>query len=957
MMVRQLRNRSKIASESRTLLLRSILFTGLLAIFFGRALVNPGLSGAATIPLSTEETQPNCSGDKNQSLLKVKFGVLNGRIRVDKERSRGGFEPSELFKCRGLLSNNQSRRQRFEKELIDDLDGAFLLLRRFYLQSIPKEDLARLVTHLPPGARDEFVPFLSSSQRVKLFVYLANEDQLQVISKLDRDQKKEFFAYLPPEVQEEVLKGLPEAEQTALKAKQKQEPPLTAAPPNETQRLAVAGFPATDKETKNPGSWQDFLRVYETWRKSGSEAGPVMIDALDSFLTHNLSPTALRNSSIFGYDSTDNVVDATNGELILRVTDPIGALMNEDDYRVLVPDHVEGITDSEYITVNKEKIFSLLRPLKGQLWKRQRIATYINDYFIRDRTGYERDDLDVLDGPGNNSLSVSPAEVEPKCIVVPPVPQIARVAFLGEVERTDIKLALREVLTDRELNVYRKNPSFIAKCEDQTRPVNVVPGPESGAEVTIKCERVRFQDLIRANDHLPYFNRRNWLVQQTALAQAGFKSIIRPYSPKATEDTADESAEESDDGDDGDCDISPPSFVEIRITKGGTDESLIQKPKPSPSPSPVAAPSPESSPTSSPSTFAAPPQPSPVPASNGAQKPSIQKPKRNSVGAELVYRPDQGVRVYAQYKRLRPGQDDFSIRVGGDGGLLVSGDYETNDLFFGRFERRFPFVARSYSDSIASRIFNTQKMDERRSGAALRVATDIRREPTLFSLSFEARHETVALADDVAVVTKQNVSSLSFGATYSAASKGARFRRQWQFEPLLRFGLGVSNQPSFSVWQLNGRLHQYLPNRFDLILDGRIDLASKDTPLFEQPSFGSSDTVRGFRADDAIGRRQWALKNEFVMPVPGTSPDSSGLLGTIRDRMQLAGFIDVGGIYQTTGSKPGVRVGPGVGIRFNYQGMNLQLDWAYGLGDASVGRGRGRFYFSVSREISRLIRQ
>jgi outer membrane protein assembly factor BamA len=73
--------------------------------------------------------------------------------------------------------------------------------------------------------------------------------------------------------------------------------------------------------------------------------------------------------------------------------------------------------------------------------------------------------------------------------------------------------------------------------------------------------------------------------------------------------------------------------------------------------------------------------------------------------------------------------------------------------------------------------------------------------------------------------------------------------------------------------------------------------------------------------------------------------------------VQLAAFFDVGGMYQTTGSAAGTRVGSGVGVRFAYGAQVLKFDWAYGIGNGAQERGRGRFYFSISREIPRLIRR
>ena len=119
-------------------------------------------------------------------------------------------------------------------------------------------------------------------------------------------------------------------------------------------------------------------------------------------------------------------------------------------------------------------------------------------------------------------------------------------------------------------------------------------------------------------------------------------------------------------------------------------------------------------------------------------------------------------------------------------------------------------------------------------------------------------------------------------------------------------------------------------------LTGRLENAVGDVPIFELPSLGGADTVRGFRADDAIGRRLWSTQNElWWRAFPRLPP------------LKIATFFDVGGAYQTTGSYPGLRAGPGTGLRLDLRVVVLKFDWAYGFGHAATGGSRGKFYFNV----------
>ncbi len=117
---------------------------------------------------------------------------------------------------------------------------------------------------------------------------------------------------------------------------------------------------------------------------------------------------------------------------------------------------------------------------------------------------------------------------------------------------------------------------------------------------------------------------------------------------------------------------------------------------------------------------------------------------------------------------------------------------------------------------------------------------------------------------------------------------------------------------------------------------GRFENALGNTPIFELPSLGGADTVRGFRADDAIGRRLWSAQNELWRPTP------------LVHSLKLAAFFDLGGAYQTTGSYAGLRTGLGLGPRLDLHVAVLKLDWAYGFGQAATGGSRGKFYFNVT---------
>ncbi|HYK20793.1 MAG TPA: BamA/TamA family outer membrane protein, partial [Pyrinomonadaceae bacterium] len=196
----------------------------------------------------------------------------------------------------------------------------------------------------------------------------------------------------------------------------------------------------------------------------------------------------------------------------------------------------------------------------------------------------------------------------------------------------------------------------------------------------------------------------------------------------------------------------------------------------------------------------------------------------------------------------------------------------------------------------------------------------------------------------------QNLNTIDVGALYFYQSAvTARYSRMIRIAPRMRFGLGLAQtEQSFKKFSLLGEINQELPKLFALNIRGRFEVANSSTPLFEQPSLGGTEVLRGFRQDDAIGRRLWTLQNELKFPVPGTANAIEGIGSFLQQKVRLAGFFDIGNVYQTVGSTSGLRKSPGVGIRLTYYPVEVGVDWAYGFGPAATtGHGRGRIALSV----------
>jgi hypothetical protein len=428
----------------------------------------------------------------------------------------------------------------------------------------------------------------------------------------------------------------------------------------------------------------------------------------------------------------------------------------------------------------------------------------------------------------------------------------------------------------------------------------------------------------------------------------------------------------------------------LTVVKSGDEGAGGIKPPPTPSPTPTPDAAPTATPapdaTSTPDSATAPdaaasPTPSPIPSPTPTPTPEKRRgaldefltatlfkvcPRGNNLfygGVNL--RPRQGARAVGGYKCLKAGPGAAGLTAGEDGGGIGSLSYSAVVPFFGtgpfgaiRRPLTLSFEASSVFER--SRLISGEQFDERREGGSLRLVLPLRpaAEAMQFDLSAEGRRQTVSLTQGGRAVAKQNLTTLDLAARLYLDARASARPHYWELTPRLRLGLGLADgERSFAVFSAAAATHGALGYALDYDVQGRLSAASAGTPAFERPSFGAPDTVRGFRADDAIGLRTWSVQPELWLRgrgllAPKVNPltgEEGRLRAAFRESLSFALFYDVGGVYKTLNSPPGVRGGPGGGLRFNYnQRAYIKLDWAYGLGERAGGRRRLRFYFTLA---------
>jgi hypothetical protein len=328
--------------------------------------------------------------------------------------------------------------------------------------------------------------------------------------------------------------------------------------------------------------------------------------------------------------------------------------------------------------------------------------------------------------------------------------------------------------------------------------------------------------------------------------------------------------------------------------------------------------------------------------------------KNTFLGGGGEYRPGQGVRWFglAQRSNLRVPFGDMSLAAqagqGGAGTPLATGSIAFDYLFFQRLHRRLAVVANSGVDSSPNRVLGGQPLDERRTGGTLRVELEVFRDHGghLLKVFGEGRRQEVALSRADVDIRKAQLNTVDLGASHLYQSADTPYPWTLRLEPLLRVALATDDVPSFTRGSITARFHRVLPAGFAAEVGGQLAGATGHTPDFELWSIGGSDSVRGFRRDDGLGRRAWWTQSEIWTPLPFAKADF------LRKSVKLAGFVDVGGASSGGDeANSGARRGVGPGVRMLYGPVVFRADWAHGWGAAATGSSRNHFYFTVSTNL------
>ena len=637
-------------------------------------------------------------------------------------------------------------------------------------------------------------------------------------------------------------------------------------------------------------SWTDYLTHYDHWTQQGTNRKP-MDQVFETFQADALDPLvkASETTALLEWEG-DNVFDAEQGTFNLTVLDPINKWADAKQVKISFP----GLPDGPKTEAKLKRVQKLLQRLAGRPRCYQCMKVILETFYTR--MGFEP----VVDFDDRNTSPLRISIVESKRIV--------SISWRSLETDPNIDKLLYSLLTDKAFRHYvkqRANINGIFNYRQQTGE----PGP--------------------------YLNRQRFQIQQLLVTQLGYGASLTPAP-----------------GDAGASSSFNVTIQKLSEPEDGTSSPAESNEHPEPAP-----------PTANPQGVVTAHEQERKTETDFHPKNNDSKPKdkKRYVGGGFEYRPEQGVKFFAlgQVSRflLMPGAvNNLSVKVGGfgDAGVLGNANYFADFIFFNKLHRRLSVQFTVASDLEADRNLTAPNTDERRSTGLARLEFELFRDRSGSLLRFftEGRNETVELKSNLEPLVKANVTTLEFGAFYLFESVEVERPRRIRFEPKFKAGLGLAvGEPRYNKFLATGNFHQMLPGRYELDVSGRAEVASQATPRFELSSFGGAEILRGFRADDGLGRKLWTLQNEVWIPLNIGNDQSTGLKAMLREKVKIASFLDVGGLYDAINVSDGMRAGTGIGLRVIYNPIIFKFDFGYGFGEKATSGGRGKFHFSVTSNL------
>jgi hypothetical protein len=268
------------------------------------------------------------------------------------------------------------------------------------------------------------------------------------------------------------------------------------------------------------------------------------------------------------------------------------------------------------------------------------------------------------------------------------------------------------------------------------------------------------------------------------------------------------------------------------------------------------------------------------------------EPVRRFLGLTAEYRARQGLRLTG-LTEFRNGTSALTAEAGTFGSGLGKLSWTRDLIAMRRLGVRLALTVDGGSTTTARRLLRGVRTDERRTGFGARFEIEPARDEAGHTLTFwlAPRRETVSHT-----ATTASIMRLDAGLDYA-----------WAHHLSIRPAVRLTR--SWAVIRLDGTYRRPVgQTEYSLLV--HTAWAATATPLFEQPSVGGADSLRGFREDTLQTRRLVAAQQELWIPA-----------------WRKIGFV----LFLDVAAADGLRRGIGAGPRLRIRSASLGLDYGFGF--------------------------
>jgi hypothetical protein len=317
--------------------------------------------------------------------------------------------------------------------------------------------------------------------------------------------------------------------------------------------------------------------------------------------------------------------------------------------------------------------------------------------------------------------------------------------------------------------------------------------------------------------------------------------------------------------------------------------------------------------------------------------------KRNFIGLGLDYNWNDAFSIKAIYRRQLKAGGVFNLQLAyafneagvSEGGLLFSGNYSKDFLFFNALKKRLLLQLTAHSDFTANRVLRSEALKERRVGGKMHWEIDWFRNlnQSLFQSYLNIADENVKLSNFSEVEKfSSTIFSTELGHIFYVTTPFQLIGTSFKLETNWTLAWATDKEETtthfFNKGTINLNLNQQLLKGKAIDFSAYAAYSAAKTPDFEQ--FGHQVARnRGFKQDAVISRNLIGATLEFWTALPRFGNKFSTFNKYLYKHLRFAIFSDFSAYSKSLDNPTTVQLwSPGLGFRLLMPPAQINFDWA-----------------------------